>query len=404
MGLLSREALSYVLESLLRSELASAHGRPAIYAATPPAPQKRWTNDLHLGEGGDRSLGCDSLDQIRLAAATNEMFHLYEVDQELDLLSDPTFGGWLNAIQTAWHKGVSRITFTTSGSTGTPKRCTHEFKHLETEISFLGEVFAGRTRVVLFAPLHHIYGFIFGAMLPDALGAEAVLAVAPEQGRVNGLLQSGDLVVSFPERWQWLERTVLQWPEDVHGVVSTAPCPPELIAALHERGLRRMTEVYGSSETAGIGLRCWPESKYLFMPHWQPVSSEQEGGTELISSSGLRVHLMDRLHIDPEGTFTLQGRIDGAVQVGGTNVYPARIAALLRTHPDVVGAAVRLMRTGEGTRLKAFIVAGSNVNCDVLRRELETLCFHGLRAVERPTVLTFGACLPKNHMGKDCDW
>jgi long-chain acyl-CoA synthetase len=140
------------------------------------------------------------------------------------------------------------------------------------------------------------------------------------------------------------------------------------------------------------------------MPHWQPVPSKEEGSTELINFSGLRVCLMDRLRIDPEGTFTLEGRTDGAVQVGGTNVYPARIAALLRTHPNVSDAAVRLMRPEEGSRLKAFIVACYGVDYDVSRLELEAWCSRSLRSFERPTALTFGMCLPKNQMGKECDW
>jgi len=204
-GLLMRKALSCVLEGLLRNELASVRGGAARHAGMATAGLEPWTDDLHFGEQGDHSLGCDSLDQMRLAAATNEMFHLYEVGQELALLSDPTFGSWLDAIQTAWRKGVFRITFATSGSTGTPKRCTHDFAHLRTEIRFLAEVFAGRTRIVLFAPPHHIYGFLFGAMLPSVLVAATALAATPGAGSLNDFLQAGDLVVSFPERWHWLE-------------------------------------------------------------------------------------------------------------------------------------------------------------------------------------------------------
>ncbi len=341
---------------------------------------------------------------MRLAAATNEMFHLHEVGQELALPSDPTFGAWLDVIELAWDKGVSRITFTTSGSTGAPKRCTHEFNELKREICFLGQVFAGRARVVLLTPPHHIYGFLFGAMLPDALAAEVVIATMPAGAGDSVRVQAGDLVVSFPEQWQWLERTVFQWPHNVCGVVSTAPCPVELIAALHERGLQRMTEVYGSSETAGIGLRCWPEPKYRFMPHWRPSPGELDDCIELIHASGVRVCLNDRLRLGPDGTFTLEGRLDGAVQVGGTNVYPARTAALLRTHPLVIDAAVRLMRADEGTRLKAFIAAAPSADCDALRGDLEAWCFQKLRSVERPTSLTFGTSLPKNKLGKECDW
>ena len=55
-------------------------------------------------------------------------------------------------------------------------------------------------------------------------------------------------------RWE-LAAPLCQWPEDVTGVTSTGPIAAATITALRQRGLARMVEVYGSSETGGVAWR-----------------------------------------------------------------------------------------------------------------------------------------------------
>jgi 4-coumarate--CoA ligase (photoactive yellow protein activation family) len=243
-------------------------------------------------------------------------------------------------------------------------------------------------------PAHHIYGFLFTAMLPDRLGAE-VLAYDPGRGAaLPPRLQQNDLLVSIPEYWGYLNRTVTEWPTLVDGVVSTAPCARELIGALIDNGVSSMTEIYGSTETAGIGTRRWPEEGYRLMPQWTSVDSVYADRTELAHISGIRVQLMDRLHLQEDGCFTIAGRLDGAVQVGGTNVYPARIAASLAALPGVADAAVSLAKMGG--RLNAFIVLDPGVSSETVRHELGTWMQQHMVAVERPQSLVFVAALPKS--------
>ncbi len=406
---LSRPALLRVLTSLLQSELkAISRGRGAAGEAGPS--QAVWPETLRLTGEETPSLHCDSLDVLRLAAAVNEMFHLYEAGEELGLLSSETLGSWLDSIEAAWRGGVHRVTFTTSGSTGTPKRCTHEFSYLKKEIIYLGEVFADRTRLIPLTPAHHIYGFLFTAMLPDHLQLPVQTVDHGNRGRGIADLHHGDLLVSFPDRWQWLDRTIAHWPEGVAGVVSTAPCPAELAASLMEHGLGSLTEVYGSSETAGIGLRHWPETSFCLMPQWrfEDVSPGRNvrdtEGAALVHSSGTRVRLKDHADVQGGGRFTLEGRIDTAVQVGGINVYPARIAEALRTQPGVQDAVVRVTALGEGGRLKAFIVPQPQMDALALQSQLEGWMRNSFSAAEQVKSFSFGSILPKDAMGKDRDW
>ncbi len=281
---LSRQALARVLTSLLKAEIKAAR-LPAGNRSEPLLAAELWPEDLRIVGDAAGGLGCDSLDALRLAAAVNEMFHLHEAKQERDLLDAGTFGEWLDSIEAAWASGVARVTFMTSGSTGRPKRCTHEFSHLQTEITYLAEVFADRTRVIPLTPAHHIYGFLFTAMLPDRLGHRAPVSRTESGSQLLKDLQPGDLVVAFPERWEWLYRTIKRWPDGVEGVTSTAPCPPDLKTGLMEQGLSSFTEVYGSSETAGVGLRRWPETRYRLMPQWRPLGANDANMRKELCSS-----------------------------------------------------------------------------------------------------------------------
>jgi long-chain acyl-CoA synthetase len=357
---LSRSALARVLQSLLRAELHAAC----------PFPSGPWPEHMILGDGGAGWLGCDSLEMLGLAAATNEMFCLYAASLDAELLRARTFGDWLDTIEAAWRAGVSHLAFQTSGSTGIPKRCTHGFGTLHTEVNFLAEMFASSRRVFALTPAHHIYGFLFTAMLPDRLGAEVVEYDSACSAALSPRLQQNDLLVSIPERWGFLNRTVTEWPEQVDGVVSTAPCARELIAALVDNGLHSMTEIYGSTETAGIGTRRWPEQRYRLMPQWTPMDSADVDRTELVHTSGLRVEPMDRFY-----------------------VYPARIAALLAARPGVTDAAVSVAKVGG--RLRAFIVADAGVSPELVRRELEAWMRQNLNPVERPQSMEFGTALPE---------
>jgi long-chain acyl-CoA synthetase len=401
---LSRPALARVLQSLIGSELKAARGGVFRDAEFPHSLSGAWPEDVKIAGGGSQSLGCDSLEVIGLASATNEMFHLSEANIDTEVFSGKTFGDWLDIIEAGWKAGVVHITFRTSGSTGTPKRCTHEFTHLQVEVRHLAELFVTRRRAVALALAHHIYGFIFTAMLPDQLGIDVLSDKRIHQAGSDRWLRRGDLVVSIPEHWQFLNRTLAKWPEGVDGVVSTAPCSRWLIDSLMERGLHRMTEIYGSTETSGIGTRAWPEETYRLMPHWQSAATSDHRKTELIHNSGMRVQLMDRIQFCDDGSFYLTGRLDGSVQVGGTNDYPARIATLLVSRPGVADAAVRLMRPDEGMRLEAFIVPNAELPQDILLRELEVWIATHLTTAERPKKLTFGLAKPIDSLRSQLDW
>lgn len=361
----------------------------------------------------EEDLGADSLNLTELATHVSQFFRLYETGLEDELLRRRSVGDWTRTVLRSWDLlEKPSIAFMTSGSTGEPKEYVHDWASLVQEIRALARLVPDRTRVVGTVPRHHIYGFLWTVLLPRHLEVPFVEARERMPTAIFRSLRPGDLLVTFPLVWGQLYETGFEFPSGVQGVNSTGSCPPGLISGLLERSLERMVEVYGSSETGGIGWRGDPGDPYRLLPHW----TLSYGGEHLLrhlpdGRVGEQIPAPDHLAPTPGG-FTLGGRRDHAVQVGGVNVFPERVADTIRSHPDVADCEVRLMRPDEGGRLKAFVVLENlengtreaNGDDRQERQELEHWLRRTLSAPERPASLTFGESVPRNEQGKVSDW
>lgn len=300
-------------------------------------------------------------------------------------------------------KGIPQtLTFFTSGSTGEPIPARSHFKDLEQEICSLARLFPSRRRVLSFVPRHHIYGFLFSLLLPKALNIPVeYTAPLPTTDQIRQM-RSGDLIIAFPLLWKKLEKLRSQFPENVYGVTSTGPCPAETINGLKLQNLARMTEIYGSSETGGVGFRHDPAKMYSLFEHWQPNGTSTIERTSADGSKQQHI-LQDNLEWQ-DRLFKPLKRADKAVQVGGINVYPARVEELFKKCPQVKECSVRLMRPEEGERLKAFIVPAKEIEQAKLERALRALAATELSRHEKPGKYDFGTALPVSEIGKMSDW
>jgi 4-coumarate--CoA ligase (photoactive yellow protein activation family) len=368
-----------------------------------PLPEQPWPADMPMHEQG---LGLDSLERLSVASALNEALHLHESGIEDLLLARQRFGDWVDVAADGLAQFDARLTFRTSGSSGSAKPCTHPLASLQQEVEHLATLTAGARRVLGAVPSHHIYGFLFTVLLPARLGCETVLDVRMQTPQALArLLRPGDLLISHPAHWALVARHAGPLPAGVHGVTSTAPCPDELARGLEAIGLASLTQVYGSSETAGIGTRRNAASPYELMPFWSRDASD---GTRLLRTAPdgavCPEPIQDRLDWPAAREFRVCGRLDEAVQVGGINVFPSQVRQVLLAHPQVADALVRLMAPEEGTRLKAFIVPKPGTDPDALLAELWSWTEARLSAPARPKAYALGDALPRNPLGKLADW
>jgi 4-coumarate--CoA ligase (photoactive yellow protein activation family) len=394
-------AVLRVMGDLLAAELAQA--RPG--RMLPPSP---WPRTLEFV----RDLGADSLELLGMGTALAQALHLERAEVDARLLARPWLADWAAAAREGLRAAGTEIGFLTSGSAGSPKRCTHALGLLWQETIELARLLPGRRRILSLVPSHHIYGFLFTVLLPRAIGITEVLDLrTATPATLVREARAGDLIVAHPGWWEQLARLAPRFASDVAGVTSTAPCPDPLARGLADAGLR-LLQVYGSSETAGVGWREEGGAPYALLPYWSRAGLPAAGTpAELVRTlpGGVeaRYPLQDTLEWEDERRFRPAGRIDGAVQVGGTNVFPAYVAEVLGMHPRVKEAVVRPMRPDEGRRLKAFVVPAEAVGeagLEALRAELLSWCAERLATPERPAAISFGVRLPRQASGKPADW
>lgn len=395
----SRPLLRRYLRDLLAAEWSAL--RPGQSVMAPEI----WTDATRI----DLDLGADSLELMRLATSLSQAIHLHESGIEDYLLARRSVGQWLDIAAAGLERFSGAITFSTSGSTGQAKPCTHALDLLQQEIRVHAGTFSDRRRILTTVPAHHIYGFLFTILLPAArtLAEDEVVDIrASSPASLANLVRPGDLVIGFPDYWRAFAQTVSSLPADVWGVTSTAPCPDQICLDLEARGLARLFQIYGSSETAGVGWRASHREPYDLLPFWSFAGSDAQAlYRRLPDGSQMEVQVQDELQQVGEGRFHVGPRKDQAVQVGGVNVFPAQVAARLCEHPLVAHAAVRLMRPEEGHRLKAFIVPADGVrDTQQLALELHAWMDARLPVVQRPRALRFGARLPTTPEGKSSDW
>ena len=354
-------------------------------------PALDWPEDMPIGDEG---LGLDSIEQLGALGALAETFGLD--NDRLGTEPPARVGAWIDWVIAAQDTSDRQLIVATSGSTGAPRLCRHAVADLLDEAAYIAARFVDRRRVVAMVPAHHLYGIIWTALLPNVLGIPVVV-------RTIGAaldLTAGDIVVAVPEQWLALSRIIRRFPEDVVGVSSAGVLDDRVATDLLAKGLACLVDVYGASETSAIAIREIPASTYELLPRWH-LAPRDDGDWDLVDRGGARVELPDR--IDRTGDRTLRpiGRRDGAVQVGGHNVWPDRVARILRDTDGVADVAVRLDANG---RLKAFIVPVDGRDPADLSAALDRVVADRLTAAERPKSLRFGSNLPRGEMGKLTDW
>lgn len=313
----------------------------------------------------------------------------------------PTLAAPVAALAARLADPATVLTFRTSGSTGTPKPCRHRLRDLRQEAAGYPPLLPPVRRLICCVPCHHIYGTIWTALVPDALGGVPV-----EEARFIGpglalpALASGDLLMATPALWRHILHALDTAPAGVAGLTSTAPMPAELAGEIVAAGIAPVCEIYGSSEHAGIGFRDHADAAFTLQPQWRA-----EGDALVrLAADGERPPepLMDHLGWADARHFRVTGRRDAAVQVGGINVHPARIAREIAMHAGVADCTVRLAETG---RLKAFVVpADPAADVAALADALRAWARGHLEDAERPRRYSFGPALPRTEAGKLRDW
>jgi acyl-coenzyme A synthetase/AMP-(fatty) acid ligase/3-hydroxymyristoyl/3-hydroxydecanoyl-(acyl carrier protein) dehydratase len=272
----------------------------------------------------------------------------------------PWLAGQGPAADVTWPEGLPAgrpvATVYTSGSTGEHQPCAKTAGQLLGEARALASTFGlGASDVVLATvPPHHLYGLLFSVLAPLAAGAafcretplhaETVTATARRIGATA--------LVSVPAHLRSLaalEPGAL--PAFSRVFSSGAPLPRETALDMLRRHGLPPVEVFGSSETGGIGWRqigqdatdMSPESAWTPLPGVRVAAAGD--GRLLLESPFLPPEAPrpypgdDRVEL-ADGGFYLRGRLDGVVKIAGKRVAVAEVERRLLAIAGVADAAV----------------------------------------------------------------
>jgi long-chain acyl-CoA synthetase len=349
------------------------------------------------------AVGIDSIEWVELASA---LFIALDAEGSGALAEHATqnarlgarYGQWLGFSQIAAGK-TDTLYFQTSGSTGAARWHAHRMENLLREVREVAALLqldeTQQRRIVSVMPAHHIYGFLFGVLLPSAMRWPAlhVRQAAPAQIRVA--LQPGDIVLGHPQFWRGA-LAAGAWPAGIIGLSAGQALPAASFEAAVAAGLARMFEIYGATETAGIGWRDVPTSFHCFSRYRQ-----QEGSLLDAWQQPERLVMAPDQLLWSGDTFSVGARHDQMVQVAAQNVSISHVENILRGFPGVQELRVRLFAApgSASARLHAFVVP-QQIDLSALR----AYAVQKLEPAARPQTFTMGDQLPSNAAGKACDW
>ncbi len=393
-----------VIADLVAAEMRTR--RPAKYSelnASDVLASADWRKDFSL----------DSMDRMTLATACAEFFNVYDSTREDTLLGSANCERWSEIVALARSETTRDVSFRSSGSTGKTKLFRHRAQWLEQEASYWSERVKAqsRQRIVTHVPMHHIYGYIWVALLATA--SDLPVVRLPSQSLAPPRLLDGDLLVTTPHLLeQWFTRGVTL-NTDVIAVSSTgrfAKSSANAVAALVN--FRSIWEIYGSSETAGLGIRKSGEKTYQWLDYIEAAPNDTLRNPKLVDAvirtangERARLALNDTVTIGEDATrFFIGERTDEIVKIAGHRIDLSELRKLLLGMPQVSDANVRAMQDGELAALKIFLVPDHEADAtEFIAHSQQWLREHWLHA-GYISQWQIGDQVPRNAMGKLSDW
>ena len=249
------------------------------------------------------------------------------------------------------------VRMSTSGTTERPKYITKTLDQLLGELDVLARVIEPAQCVMSTVPLSHLYGLLFGALLPLRFGARIVSHNALLPADVAAVIEreNVELMISTPAHMRAMVDAPM--PRGLRVISSGAPLPAELHVELVRRHGWHITEVFGSTETGGIATRTAPGQPWTALPS-VGVSAPNE---QLVVEAPWceRVVLDDRVKLLSQNTFEHLGRSHELIKIGGKRADARAIEAAVLAIPGVTDVALHMHAASGREPRVALAVVGT---------------------------------------------
>lgn len=286
---------------------------------------------------GDDTLALDSLGRYQAASFVAQFFNLKSSMDPMKLVDDTDINFWVDTVTHHMNHHADIITFATSGTTGKRKFIEHQLDNLVTEAHFWAQRYAQIKHINRLVPSHHIYGFIWTILLPKLLNiaCDDVRRALPDEYLFSS---ANSLLVAIPNNLKLLNYYA-SMADDVSVVVSTSPCEHELLKQSYESGYIDVSQIYGSTETGGLGYRNQDNERYTL-----PDYVRREGDM-LKHIHGHKLPVQDHLVFAADNTYKVEGRLDDVIQLNGHNVSISSLSDSIRALTFINDVKIEVMKS-----------------------------------------------------------
>ncbi len=302
----------------------------------------------------------------------------------------------------------------TSGSSGSPTAIVKTFDQLNAELKMLEAHWGAHLKqsvAVSTVSHHHMYGLPFYLLWPLVAGRAFLnqnLIYLEQLLAVHNLNMT---VISSPAHLEHMPDT-LDWnqlQQSIRAIFSAGALLSESVVKDCQKKMGVVvTEIYGSTETGAVAYR-----DQSVTTQWQPlngISIKDSDGKLAISSPAAIVGgwyvTEDLSKIDAQNQFSLLGRADKIIKIGGKRISITGIESrlsehvwvknvriiLLKNRKNRIGAVVQLTEEGN-----AWLVDQGKI---VINRELGRSLEDYVEKIAWPRYWRFVSQMPVNQQGK----
>ena len=302
------------------------------------------------------------------------------------------------AVARPWPEIAVRMT--TSGTTERPRYVAKAMAQLLAELDALSTAFPTARCVLSTVPLSHLYGLLFGALLPLRFGARIVSHGALLPADIAALVEREgvDLLVSTPAHLRAMADVAM--PRGLRVITSGARMPPELHMSLAAGHGWQITDVLGTTETGGIATRQHPMNAWVPLPG---VGVSAPDGQLVVTSpwcGPAAVQVDDRIELRPDGSFEHVGRNHELVKIAGKRAHAHELEATVLAVPGVTDVAV-LVHTATGNEARVAVAVSVAPNGPpVGRDEITAAIRRQFDAVFVPRMIRVVPRIPRTDRGK----
>ncbi len=291
------------------------------------------------------------------------------------------------------------VRMTTSGTTERPRYVEKTAAQLLGELEVLVRMFPRARCVMSTVPLSHLYGLLFGALLPLRFGARIVSHEALLPADVAAVIEREgvDLLISTPAHLRAMAEAPM--PRGLRVISSGARMPGELHLGLAAAHGWHVTDILGSTETGGIATRTHPMHAWTPLPGVTVSAPDQQLVVESPWGGAPRAEIGDRIELRADGTFHYLGRDQELIKIAGKRAATHELEATICAVPGITDVAVLVhAMAGKEPRIAAAICVAEGSSAG--RDEVELAVRRQFDAVFVPKLLKIVPRIPRTERGK----